>query len=80
MLNGGKEKGCPDLAMKIEFDKARGLRPDETEDYEAVHSFNGNWTKQKARTTDRKAVSYTQLSLPTNKEVKISLVAVSLKT
>jgi len=54
LLNAVKEKGCPDMVMKIEFDKARGLRPDETEDYEAVYSFNGNWTKQKARTTDRK--------------------------
>jgi hypothetical protein len=49
LLNAVKEKGCPDMVMKIEFDKARGLRPDETEDYEAVYSFNGNWTKQTAR-------------------------------
>ena len=54
LLNAVKEKGCPDMVMKIEFDKARGLRPNETEDYEAVYSFNGNWTKQTARTTDRK--------------------------
>ena len=54
LINAVKEKGCPDMVMKVEFDKARGLRPDETEEYEAVYSFNGNWTKQKARTTDRK--------------------------
>jgi len=54
LINAVKEKGCPDMVMKIEFDKARGLRPDETEEYEAVYGFNGYWTKQKARTTDRK--------------------------
>ena len=30
--------------MKIKFDKARGLRPDETADYIAQYDFAGNWT------------------------------------
>ena len=29
--------------MKITFDKARGLRPDETSDYIAQYDFAGNW-------------------------------------
>ena len=43
------------MVMKVEFDKARGLRPDETEEYEAVYAFNGCWTKQKAR-KDKKEI------------------------
>ena len=49
LINAVKEKGCPDMVMKVEFDKARGLRPDETEEYEAVYAFNGRWIKQTAR-------------------------------
>ena len=49
LINAVKEKGCPDMVMKVEFDKARGLRPDETEEYEAVYAFNGSWIKQTAR-------------------------------
>ena len=55
LINAVKEKGCPDMVMKVEFDKARGLRPDETEEYEAVYAFNGCWTKQKAR-KDKKEI------------------------
>jgi hypothetical protein len=29
--------------MKIKFDKARGLKPDETADYVAQYDFKGNW-------------------------------------
>ena len=29
--------------MKIHFDKARGLKPNETEDYIAQYDFQGNW-------------------------------------
>ena len=42
------------MVMRIKFDKARGLRPDETEDYEAVYDFAGNWSRQEARTDDSK--------------------------
>jgi RecA-family ATPase len=49
LINAVKEKGCPDMVMKVEFDKARGLRPDETEEYEEVYAFNGSWIKQTAR-------------------------------
>ena len=31
------------MKMKIHFDKARGLKPDETEDYVAQYDFQGTW-------------------------------------
>jgi KaiC/GvpD/RAD55 family RecA-like ATPase len=77
LINAVKEKGCPDMVMKIEFDKARGLRPDETEEYEAVYGFNGYWTKQKARTADRKVdhaaalEAIYQIKLVENKEHRV---------
>ena len=32
------------IRLGIHFDKARGLRPDETQDYECEYDFDGNWT------------------------------------
>ena len=49
LINSIREKGNPNMVMKVSFDKARGLRPDETEDYEAVYNFAGNWSKKDAR-------------------------------
>ena len=37
-------QGTKLMKMKIKFDKARGLRPDETADYIAQYDFAGNWT------------------------------------
>ena len=37
------EKGSRLMKMKIHFDKARGLKPDETEEYVATYDFEGNW-------------------------------------
>ena len=37
------EKGSRLMKMKIHFDKARGLKPDETEDYVAQYDFQGTW-------------------------------------
>jgi len=31
------------IRLGIHFDKARGLRPDDTEDYECEYDFDGNW-------------------------------------
>ena len=31
------------IRLRLKFDKARGLRPDETEDFECEYDFNGNW-------------------------------------
>ena len=38
------EKGSRYMKMTIHFDKARGLKPNETEDYIAQYDFAGNWT------------------------------------
>jgi len=32
------------MKVKLSFDKARGLRPDETADYVCQYDFEGNWT------------------------------------
>ena len=37
------EKGSRFMKMKIHFDKARGLKPNETEDYIAEYDFQGTW-------------------------------------
>ena len=37
-------KGSKLMKMKIKFDKARGLRPDEADDYICQYDFTGNWT------------------------------------
>ena len=37
------------MRMEISFDKARGLRPDETEDYECEYGFDGKWTLEKTQ-------------------------------
>ena len=37
-------QGTKFMKMKIKFDKARGLRPDETADYIAQYDFAGNWS------------------------------------
>jgi hypothetical protein len=37
-------KGSKLMKMKIKFDKARGLRPDEAADYICQYDFTGNWT------------------------------------
>jgi RecA-family ATPase len=38
-------QGTKFMKMKIHFDKARGLKPDETADYICQYDFNGNWTR-----------------------------------
>jgi len=50
LINSVKEKGNPNMVMKVAFDKARGLKPDETEEFEAIYDFDGRWTYQDART------------------------------
>ncbi len=36
-------RGTKFMKMKIKFDKARGLKPDETADYVAQYDFKGTW-------------------------------------
>ena len=40
-VSKGRTKGT--MRMEIKFDKARGLRPDETNDYECEYDFDGSW-------------------------------------
>jgi hypothetical protein len=35
------------IRLRLKFDKARGLRPEETEDFECEYDFNGNWEAAK---------------------------------
>ena len=49
LINSVREKGNPFMVMKVAFDKARGLKPNETDEFEAVYDFAGGWTKQEAR-------------------------------
>jgi len=41
-------KGSKKMKMEIKFDKARGLRPEDTESYVAEYDFHGNWTMGQA--------------------------------
>jgi putative DNA primase/helicase len=38
------KKGKKFMKVRLKFDKARGLKPDETDDFIAVYDFQGNWT------------------------------------
>ena len=38
------EKGSRFMKMTIHFDKARGLKPNETDDFVAQYDFQGNWS------------------------------------
>ena len=42
ILSEKKQGGL--MRIKIKFAKARGLRPDQTDDYVAQYDFEGNWT------------------------------------
>ena len=44
VLTPEKEKGNKNMKVKIVFDKARGLRPDQTEDFFAEYDFKGEWS------------------------------------
>ena len=44
VLTPEKEKGNKNMKVKIVFDKARGLRPDQTEDFFAEYNFQGEWS------------------------------------
>ena len=40
-VENGRTKGK--MRMEIKFDKARGLKPDETQEYECEYDYKGNW-------------------------------------
>ena len=52
-------KGSKVATVDLHFDKARGLRPDETGNFSAQYDFNGNWTlaQSKKDENDEKLVA-----------------------
>ena len=44
VLTPEKEKGNKKMKVKIVFDKARGLRPEDTDEFFAEYDFKGEWT------------------------------------
>ena len=44
VLTPEKEKGNKNMKVKIVFDKARGLRPENTDEFFAEYNFRGEWT------------------------------------
>lgn len=48
-IKSRRVKGNPNMVMDIKFDKARGLKPSETEPFAAEYDFKGNWSLTKAK-------------------------------
>ena len=44
ILTPEREKGSKNMKVKIVFDKARGLRPENTDEFFAEYNFHGEWT------------------------------------
>ena len=44
VLTPEREKGSKSMKVKIVFDKARGLRPENTDEFFAEYDFQGEWT------------------------------------
>ena len=43
-ITSERKRGDKNMRIQVKFDKARGLRPDETEPFTAQYDFKGNWT------------------------------------
>ena len=48
-IKSRRVKGNPNMVIDIKFDKARGLKPSETEPFAAEYDFKGNWGLTKAK-------------------------------
>ena len=46
LISSEKKKGDPLMRLKIAFDKARGLKPAEAEDFVATYDFRGQWRSE----------------------------------
>jgi len=75
------EKGSRLMKMKIHFDKARGLKPDETEDFVAQYDFQGTWQigqsikeKEDAEYKEKIKVMLQQKVVPSQKEMAKELL------
>ena len=70
------ERGSRLMKMTIHFDKARGLKPDETSDYVAQYDFQGNWSlgqstkaKQNEELKEQIKLFFKEEKVPTQKEM-----------
>ena len=75
------EKGSRLMKMKIHFDKARGLKPDETEDFVAQYDFQGTWQigqsikeKEDAEYKEKIKLMLQQKVVPSQKEMAKELL------
>ena len=67
------------MKVKLSFDKARGLRPNQTADYVCQYDFEGNWTLA-ASTKELEDAEYkTQIIELRNLEPKITQAAIAEK-
>ncbi len=67
------------MKVKLSFDKARGLRPNETADYVCQYDFEGNWTLA-ASTKELEDTSYKTHIIELQKlEPKITQKAIAEK-
>ena len=46
LISSEKKKGDPLMRLKIVFDKARGLKPAQAEDFVATYDFKGKWQSE----------------------------------
>ena len=67
------------MKVKLSFDKARGLRPDETADYVCQYDFEGNWTLAASTKELEDAVYKTQIIELLKQEPKITQKAIAEK-
>ena len=70
------ERGSRLMKMTIHFDKARGLKPDETSDFVAQYDFQGNWSlgqstkaKQNEELKEQIKLFFKEEKVPTQKEM-----------
>ena len=68
------------MKVRLKFDKARGLKPDETDDFIAVYDFQGNWTLGKSEKAEDNEVLKKQIKeflkknpKPTQKQIALYL-------
>lgn len=67
------------MKVKLSFDKARGLRPDETADYVCQYDFKGNWTLASSNKELEDADYKSQIIELRNLDPKITQKAIAKK-
>ena len=67
------------MKVKLSFDKARGLRPNETADYVCQYDFEGNWTLAASTKELEDAEYIKQIKELRNEDPKITQKAIAEK-